>query len=247
MLVVAIVLAAAVVALLFVDRHRRGRVEELTDLVVQARNERDQATADAEAAAVAAADLTGERDEAHERENRARRDAADIANRLRDETAAKSELESSVVELQEQLDAAALDDDLLDVLWTLSVRESRRRWWVSVSVGPEAASPLDAARDPFRAAVEVEVDAAREESGAALDLVWKGESPCSGERAVLALALVRDVIGALGTAAVSTTITVDSGDDAVNVQIDATDADGLPVDVWIPPSLEVEPGRARIS
>ena len=250
MLVVVLLLCVGLlIALTIVHFRLSARVDALHREAATLTAERDEATArsDELSTQVAAAPL--ERDDALERVNRARRDAADVANRLSDEAASREQLERTLAETQEALAAAeaAPQETPASVLWGLAIRECEQRWRVSVAVGPDATSPFDGDADPFRTAVEVEVEAAREESGAALDLVWKGESVPTDERAVVALALVRDVIGALGTAAANTTITVDGLDDGVEVQVDAVAADGSAVDVWIPPSLASGPGRARIS
>lgn len=248
MLVVVVLCVVLVIALTIVHFRLSARVDALHGVAAELTDERDAVTARADATA---ADLDAarlERDEALERVNRARRDAADVANRLRDETAAKDALSRELADAHDALEAAAAQSTgPAAVLWDLAVRESEHRWRVSVAVDPSTGSPLDGATDRFRAAVEVEVDAAREESGAALDLVWKGETPPGAERAVVALALVRDVIATHGTAAAATTITIDCRDDAVEVSVDAVGADGTPVDVSIPDAIAVEPGRARIS
>lgn len=249
MLVVVFLCVVLLIALTIVHFRLSARVDALHGVAAELTDERDAVTARADATAAELDAARLERDEALERVNRARRDAADVANRLRDESAAKDALAGELADARDALDAAAAAQSTSPaaVLWDLAVRESEHRWRVSVAVDPSTGSPLDGATDRFRAAVEVEVDAAREESGAALDLVWKGETPPDAERAVVALALVRDVIATHGTAAATTTITIDSQDDAVEVSIDAVGADGTPVDVSIPDAIEVEPGRARIS
>lgn len=248
MLAVVVICVVVIVALVVAIVRLRAHVRELTDFMVQTGAERDRAVADAETNRVAVQAAVGERDDALERVNRARRDAADVANRLRDETMEKEGLERALDEARSALAVAeaAQDASAPAVLWDLSVRESEHRWRISVAVDPGAESPIASADDPFRAAVEVEVEAAREESGAALDLVWKGEVRPTDERAVVALALVRDVIATHGTAAANTTVTIDCRADAVEVQVDAVDPDGAPIAVSIPAPLEREPGRALI-
>lgn len=249
MLAVVIICVVVIVALVTSIVRLRAHVRELTDFMVQTGAERDRAVADAATNRAAAESAAGERDDALERVNRARRDAADVANRLRDESAENEVLRRDLDEVRAALAIAEAEppDSPASVLWDLSVRECEHRWRVSVAVDPDEESPLDGASDRFRAAVDVEVDAAREESGAALDLVWKGELPPGDRRAVVALAFVRDVIATHGTVASNTTITVDSREDGVEVQVDVTGPDGTPIDVPIPAPLEVEPGRALIS
>lgn len=249
MLVVVLLCVVLLIALTIVHFRLSARVDALHGIAAELTDERDALAARTESTATDLDAARLERDDALERVNRARRDAADVANRLRDETAAKDALDR---ELGDARDALAVAEAALSlrsaaVLWDLAIRECEHRWRVSVAVDPDAASPLEGAADRFRAAVEVEVDAAREESGAALDLVWKGDTAPDDERAVIALALVRDVIAAQGTVASSTTITVDSTDDAVEIVVDAVGPDGSSLEVSIPASLAVEPGRARIS
>ena len=138
-----------------------------------------------------------------------------------------------------------------DELWSLALRSVEHTWRISVAPGLDVASPLEGADDVFRAAVEIEVDAAREESGAQLELSWGDDTGTPAveppaECAALALAVVRDVISTLGTTASRTDLTVCSSADAVDVRVTAVDDVGNSIEVPLPPSLRVAPGHARV-
>ena len=249
MLVFVIISVVIIIAMAVVDLRLRRRVEELTEAATRTAGDLDRAQAEVHEAGTATAAALVERDDALERVSRARRDAADVANRLREETAAKVGLERRLQDAEDEVVVARAAGPrvLASVLWELAIRESEQRWRVSVAVDPDAPSPIEGAGDRFRAAVEIEVDAAREESGASIDLTWKGETIPEPERAVAALALVRDVITAHGTSAATTAITIDCAEDAIGIVVEAVGSGGDPLAVAIPESFEVEPGRARIS
>jgi hypothetical protein len=132
-------------------------------------------------------------------------------------------------------------------MWALALRATEHTWRVSVAPGLGVDSPIAGSDNPFRTAVEVEVDAAREEAGAELELNW-GDGPVQPppECAALALALIRDVIAELGTTAARTDLTVCAAPDAVDVRVAAVDETGTEMAVPLPPSLEMAPGHARV-
>lgn len=248
MLVVVITCVVVIAALVVANLRQRTRMQELEALARDTADER--AAADARAAAAETAMLAAEhaRDEAIERVQRSRRDAAEVANRLSAETAARAELESELDSVRQDL-AAALDagnDGTLEQLWQLSLRRVEQTWRLSVAVDPSSPSPLDDSDDPFRTAVEIEVDAAREEAGAVIETEWSGDAPVPVSRATVGLALVRDVVDSLGTSAERTTLTLSRGVDALELTVDAVDADGRQMPVSLPADLETSPGTARI-
>ncbi|MDZ7675934.1 MAG: hypothetical protein U5K30_12810 [Acidimicrobiales bacterium] len=265
MVVALVVCALVVVALVVAVLRLRAWIDELTRLLDDTRGERDQSRTDASQATARAEELVQERDDALERVNRARRDAAEVANRLRDETTARTETESELDKLRSELDdvraeladsAAAAgaavrepgaDASYAEALWALLLRQVEHTWRVSIALGPDDTSPLADAADPFRAAVEIEVEAAREEGGAAVDLVWADGATSPGPApAALALALLRELIARLGITAGRTQLTVSPGDEHIDVRVEAVDDGGAPMTVELPTSLEVEPGVARI-
>ncbi len=266
MVVALVVSALVVVALVIAVVRLRTRIDELTRELGQLRSALDDALAEREAAAATADATARERDDALERVTRSRRDAAEVANRLaavvESREAIEAELdatrealastEAELAEVQTRSAAAVRDPgedaSAADALWALQLRQTAHTWRVSISLGPDDVCPLDDTDEPFRTAVEIEVDAAREEGGAAIDLVW-GEEPVQPgpSAAALALALVRDVIATLGTTAGATVLRLEAEGDDVLVVVEARDDVGAPMAVDLPASLQVEPGVARIS
>lgn len=248
MLVLVITCVVVIAALVVANLRQRVRMRQLEALARDTTDERD--AADLRAAASRRATVAAERarDEALERVQRSRRDAAEVANRLSAETAAKAEVDAELVALREELEAArrAGGDGTIEQLWQLSLRRAEATWRLSVAIDPAGESPLADTADPFRAAVEIEIDAAREEAGAVIEIEWIGDAPVPVERAIVGLALVRDLVDSLGTMADRTALTLTSRADALEVAVEALDADGQPLPVPLPSGLEASPGTARI-
>lgn len=266
-MVVALVVSAVVVVVLAVVVIRlRRRVDELGVELADLRVARDEALAAREAAVAETRAVAGERDDALERVTRSRRDAAEVANRLSAETERREAIEADLAALREDFTAAEAelaaakqarsaatrdpggDASTAAALWALQLRQTAHTWRLSISLGSDDACPLDETDDPFRTAVEIEVDAAREEGGAAIDLEWgDGELDPAPAQAALALAVVRDVIAAVGTIAGRTVLRVDPDPGGVAIVVEAYDDADVPIAVELPASLEVEPGRAVVS
>jgi len=201
-----------------------------------------------------------ERDGALEREKRAKREAAEVARRLKDEHEARAQADAAVARLESDL--AALRDDLataeaaaatrgdddVEQLWALALAGVRRTWDVSVAPSPGLPSPIDDAADPLRAAIEVEVDAAREEAGAAIELEWSGDEVAPPAVALRALSIVQAVIARLAKVSEDAVLRVASGPDGVEIEVEGTDAEGrsvVPADVAA--EHQVAPGRYVLS
>lgn len=236
-------------------------------------DERDAARADAAAARAEAARTASERDEAHERFQRARRDAADVANRLRDERAARAVAEGAVeeeagrrtaveaelAEVRSQLDetrlqaaeaqahgASAPGAGTVGVLWSSTLVRVEQIWRTSISLGLDEASPLDGASEPLRVALEIVIGAAREESGAIIDLHWTIGAPVPAEPALVVLALVESVVAVVAKDAGSTAVHVGSDGEHVEVRFEVVDDAGAPVEIEVPGALADGPGQVRI-
>ncbi len=248
MLVVVITCVVVIAALVVANMRQRTRLSELETLARDAADQRDVAETRTAAAEAATVNAERARDEALERVQRSRRDAAEVANRLSAATAARAGIEAELASVRQELEAArnAGTDGTIERLWQLSLRRAEATWRLSVAVDPSSASPLDDAGDPFRVAVEIEVDAAREEAGAVIETEWSGDAPVPVDRATVGLALVRDVVDSLGTAAERTTLTITRTADALELTVDAVDADGRQMPVTLPAELETSPGTARI-
>ena len=250
MIVVVITCVIVIAVLVFVHVRQCRRIDELEGVIRQIIAERDRADEARAEAQNTAVESAAARDDALERVNRAKRDAAEVANRLSDERERVGGLEAELAASREEvatLERAAERDDS-GILWELMRRHTEHTWLVSIAVGEDEPSPFESDADPFRTAVEIEVDAAREEAGAAVELAWSGDEGArvAPARAALTVALVRDVLGALGTSAASITIAIDISSDHIDVAIAAEADDGSPIEIVVPDGLETVDQRLRI-
>lgn len=235
LLVVAIALGASLL-------RTRARVEALEGELEAVARARDAADGLRRSAEAETATARHERDDALEREKRARREAAEVAKRLAEEREARAAAEAALGEAE----AAAADREDGDVgaLWALALAASRRTWEVSVAPSPGMASPLDGAADPLRAAVEIEVDAAREEAGAAIDLEWDGDAVAPPSVALPTLSIVQELVARIAKASEEAVLRVTSEPDGITVEVEGTDAEGRSV---VPDDVAAEhrvgPGR----
>jgi hypothetical protein len=248
-LVVAIVLFVVAVGLGVQLVRTSARVTALGDDLAAAIQERESAESARRIAEAEALDARRERDDALERANRARRDAADVARRMKQEADARSQAELALAEAQA---AASGGDQRAAELWALALASVRRTWEVSVAPSPGLPSPLDGSDDLLRDAIGIEVDAAREEAGAAIDLEWSGRDVAPPALAVRALALAQEVIGRLAKATDAATLRVTVGRDTVTLEVTGTDVEGRPAAVGhllaeVAPEDQVAPGRFELA
>jgi hypothetical protein len=252
--VVAAVLAVVVIALGVQLVRTRGRLDAVTDdlgAAIRARDDADAARRRVEAEVVEARRA---RDDALEREKRAKREAADVARRLASERdarsvaeqagqAAEAERERLRADLREAEEAASRGGDVAE-LWSLALAGARRTWEISVAPSPGMPSPLDDADDPLRAAIEIEVDAAREEAGAAIELEWSGEEVAPAAVALRALTIAQELVARLAKTSDEAVLRVTSDETGVTIEVEGTDLDGrsvVPADVAV--EHQVGPGR----
>lgn len=190
-----------------------------------------------------------ERDDALERASRARRDAADVAKRMKQEAEARAAAEVALADAEA---AATGSDEQAAELWSLAVAAVQRTWEISVSPSPGVPSPLDDTDDELRAAVAIEVDAAREEMGASIELAWTGSTVAPPGLAVRALALVQELIGRVAKATDAAVLHVTAAPGQVTVEVSGTDIDGAAVPVGalladVAPDHQVGPGRFELT
>lgn len=253
LLAVVIVLAIGLSIALFSARselkRRSVRVDELISELSGTTEARDQAIAQAVAAdearfaaeeAVAAANSVTET-------WKERSTAADDAREL-----AETERDRAVAESTEAATLAArlVDDGSADpaALWALERRRSERTWRHSVGV-PGADSPL-VGPDALMAALQVEVDAAREDTGAVVNLAADLPAALSAAASLAVLRCAQELLA--DAVAVGEEVTLRVGPEAgdVVIGIDGVDADGAPLALKaldLPPSrLEVDAGAVRL-
>lgn len=259
MVVAAAVLAVIALALAFQLQRTRARLDAVTGDLGEAIGERDVAVAARRDAEADAATARRERDEALEREKRAKREAAEVSRRMKDEAERRAGAEAALAQaeaerarlveaLAEAEEAAGGGDEAQAArLWSLALAAVRRTWDVSVAPSPGMASPLDGADDELRAAVEIEVDAAREEAGAAIELEWHGDAVAPASVALGALSIAQELIARLAKISDGSRLRVTSTSEGVTVEVSATDVDGrsvVPDDVAV--DQQVAPGRWQV-
>jgi hypothetical protein len=135
------------------------------------------------------------------------------------------------------------------VLWALEQARSERTWRQSVAIGE--GSFLDGADDPLLAALQVELDAAREDVGAIVELDADLPAAVTPAGSVLVLRAAQELLARSMKTAEETTLRIRVDGDDVVVTVLATDEDGEPVAVEplvIPASADLAPeeGGVRI-
>lgn len=249
MLAVVIVLLLVAVALGVLLLRTNARVAALGDDLAEAIRLRAAAEASRRTAEADAEQARTERDDALERANRARRDAAEVARRMKEEADARATAEAALA----AADAAASGGEQdAAALWALALGGVRRTWEVSVAPSPGLPSPLDGSDDELRDAIAIEVDAAREEAGASIELAWEGSAVVGPALAVRALALTQEVVGRLAKATEAALLQVTVTADSVRVAVSGTDLDGEPAPVehllaGVSPEHQAAPGRFELT
>lgn len=218
--------------------------------------ERDEAAARAAAAEKEAARADAERDEArHEADAaaQARADAEDrlagFEQRLADAEAAQATAAESAARARASAPDITGEIDA-QVLWALEKSRTERTWRHSVAVDPTA-SPFTDAGPALTEAIQVELDAAREEVGAEVDLDAELDGDVTAAGAVLTLRVVQELVADVVRRAESTVIRLRADGRDLVVTIDATDEDGRaipPAVLPAPPSplIEAAAGTIRI-
>ena len=269
MVLVAAVSSAVAIVLAVLLVRARAAERQLTERLASAVADRDRALHEAAAAAERAALAGDERDDALERVQRARRDAAEVANRLQEESAARATLEAArdeavterdrataqVAELGAELDQARAELDARPaaggpvgdpaLLWSLALGRIERLWRTSIAVQPGERSPIETADEPLRAALEVLADATHEESGADISIRWEGDTPVPPARAVVALAVAESVVAGLAKADERIEIVVRPSADDVEIVVDG--GGGGADDLAVPGALVAGAGRYRVA
>ena len=249
MLAVAIVSLLVAVALGVVLIRTNARLTALGEDLGRAIRLREEADVAQRAAEADAAQARTARDDALERADRAEREATAVARRLEEEADARAAAEAALADAQAAASGGEAD---AAALWALALAGVRRTWEVSVAPSPGLASPLDGSDDELRDAIAIEVDAAREEAGASIELTWDGAAVVGPALAVRALALAREVVGRLAKATDGAVLSVIVRPDSVELAVTGTDVDGAPAPVEelladVAPEHQVAPGRFELA
>ncbi|MFV0307447.1 MAG: hypothetical protein ACK5OX_06865 [Desertimonas sp.] len=213
-----------------------------------AEKEAARATEQAVAADGHAATATAERERAQAETEAAARARVDAEERLAmfeqraREAEAAQRAAGDDIERAERTAPAA--DGRLDaqVLWALEKARTERTWRYSVAVDPTA-SPFTDAGVALSDAIQVELDAAREEVGAEVDLDASLPDGLSAAGAVLTLRVVQELVADLVRRAETTTLRLRPDGDDLVVTVEAVDEDGQPV---VPLALPIPATNALV-
>jgi hypothetical protein len=149
--------------------------------------------------------------------------------------------------------AAAADGGGIDarLLWTLEQARSERTWRHSVALGPDSVSVFSDASDPLYEALQVELDAAREEVGAVVELEADLPAGVTPAGSVLALRAAQELLANVVRRGEVTTLHVHAEGDDLVVAVRSVDEEGEPVpteplDIPRSPDLEQVADGVRI-
>lgn len=245
MVVVVIVLVAAIVALVALWLITRSRLAAQRVAAAAATTEAGERAAERDAERQRAAAAETARDEAAARAEAAEATAAESEARSTEALTRAGEAEARAAE------AAARNGLDPDVVWTLERTRSERTWRQSVAIGATASSVFDGSEHPLREALQVELDAAREDVGAIVDLHLDVPSDITAAGAVLVLRAAQEMLARAFKSAEQTTLHVLADGADVLVTVESSDEHGTPVAVAalaLPASADVEPtaGGVRV-
>ncbi len=186
---------------------------------------------------LAAASLAEARAEQLTRAEEHARLAADEA-RLAAERAEAAERESAALR---EAGAAASDGIDPAVLWILERARSERTWRFSVAPHPESPTVFGEDANPLLAAVQVELDAAREDVGAVVELDAEIPDGITVAASVLALRATQELLADVVRRSEETTVRIRADGDDLVIDIEALDEYGQPV---MPTPLPLPPSPA---
>lgn len=159
---------------------------------------------------------------------------ADAAERRTDELALR------------HADASAGSVDA-EVLWALERQRSARVWRLAVATAPDAQRVSTDA--PLLDALHIEIDAAREEVGAIVDLEADLPAEPSAASSLLTLRAAQELLAGVVRRADETTLRVRADGRDILVSVESTDAEGDPVTLEplaVPASVELEAAAGQV-
>ena len=190
--------------------------------------------------------LIRERDAATARVVDADVQAATATARATDAEARAAEAEGRETEAAARADAAearAVGVDA-DVLWALELLRSERTWRHSVAPGPDAPSVLDNSAEPLQQALQIELDAAREEVGVEVELDAEVPAELTVAGSLLALRTAQELLAPAVRSGELTSIQLRADGADLVVAVHSLDQDDEPValePLAIPASIDIEP------
>lgn len=129
-----------------------------------------------------------------------------------------------------------------DVVWILERARSERTWRFSVATGPTSESVFEGAGDPLLAALQVELDAAREDVGAIVELDAELPGGLSSAASVLTLRAAQELLADVVRRSEETVLRLRADADDLVIDVESVDENGQPVrprPLPIPPSPAV--------
>ena len=248
LVIVLAVVAIAAIVLVLVTRSRltaqRAAAATATAAAEQAAAERVAEEARATAAEAARDEAATRAASAEEQATTAAATAAEAEARAVEAATRVAAAESLAAEAEARAAEAAARNGLdAEVLWTLERARSERTWRHSVALGPDGSSVFDTTDNPLREALQVELDAAREDVGALVELDTDVPADVTAAGSVLILRAAQELLARAVKAAEETTLRVRVDGADVVVTVLATDEHGVAVALpalAVPPSADLE-------
>ena len=131
-----------------------------------------------------------------------------------------------------------------DVLWALELLRSERTWRHSVALGPDVPSVLDDAAEPLRQALQIELDAAREDVGVEVELDAELPAELTVAGSLLALRTAQELLAPAVRNGELTSIQLRADGADLLIAVHSLDQDDEPValePLAIPASTDIEP------
>lgn len=223
--ILGVVALVALVVALTSWRRARTTARQLADSrgeLTAAATRLDEITTERDAVRTELATIRAERDA-----TLAERDAADQARVVAEsERDAAGTARDDAQRRAAELAAAAVD---ADVLWILEQARSERTWRFSVAPHPDSPSALDGASNPLLAAIQIEIDAAREDVGAVVELDADVPDGLTVPATILALRAAQELVADVVRRSEETVVRVHGDGAALVVDVVATDEAGEPV------------------
>jgi len=127
-----------------------------------------------------------------------------------------------------------------EALWRLELARSERLWRNSVAVVPGEPSPIATADDALRTALDIELAAAREESGVEVELEIDLPQRLGAPEALAVLRATQELLPVAVRAGHATTLWVAAAGEDIIIEVSSLDDDGTPIEVAVP---DLPPGR----
>ena len=168
---------------------------------------------------------------------------------------AEGERDAATTELEvvrHERDAAAVRADEAEgrsigvdagVLWALELLRSERTWRHSVAPGPDSPSGLSDTAEPLREALQIELDAAREEVGVEVELSADLPAEITAAGSLLALRVAQELLAPAVRQGELTSVQLSADGTDLVIAVHALDQDDEPValePLAIPTSTDIE-------